>query len=112
MKTLYEKISSMCKKTQGEQNALAKVYAEFSERRGRETQTCANCTPGREGTKQMMRILNKACGLNAKAEDIATLEELAELVEKTSRCKLCRKHVSSLMSTLHDFRLDTVSNEQ
>lgn len=108
MKTLFEKISSMCKKPKGETNALAKLYAEFSERRERDIATCPNCTPGREGTKQMLSILNKMCGVNAKAEDIATFEELATLVEKTCRCKLCKKSVSSVMTTLNDFRLDAV----
>lgn len=112
MKTLYEKLSGLCKKAKGEPNDMDKVYAKFSKRRDRDIETCANCTPGREGTKQMLHILKKVCGCNAKAEDLATFEELATLVEKTSRCKLCRKSVSSVMSTLHAFRLDAVSNEQ
>lgn len=91
---IFEKMKSGGQKGKSEQDALAKVYAEFSERRERDMEKCPDCTPGREGTKQMLRILNKG-------EDLGPLEELATLVEKTSRCKLCKKTVSTVMSTLH-----------
>jgi len=98
---IFDKMKSGSQKGKSEQDALAKVYAEFSERREQDLENCPNCTSGREGTKQMLRILNKACSQNAETLDLATFEELATLVEKTSRCKLCRKSVSSVMSTLH-----------
>jgi len=99
---LFEKIKSGRQKGSSEQDALAEVYAEFSKRREQDMENCPNCIPGREGTKQMLRILNKVGSHNAEAEDLATLQELATLVEKTCRCKLCKKSVSSVMSTLHD----------
>jgi NADH-quinone oxidoreductase subunit F len=87
---------------------IAKFFIEFCKE-----EACGKCVPGREGTKQMLRILEKISNHNGSMEDIRKLEELAGVVRKTALCALCKTAVNPVLSTLRYFRneyIDAVSS--
>lgn len=89
---------------------IARFFIEFCK-----DEACGKCLPGREGTKQMLRILDKICSHNGNREDIEKLEELAHVIKKTALCALCKTSVNPVLSTLRYFRneyLDAVSSNQ
>jgi len=78
---------------------IAKFFIEFCK-----DEACGKCIPGREGTKQMLNILNKIASGNGTNKDIETLESLCEMVQKTALCALCKTSVNPVKSTLRYFR--------
>lgn len=67
-------------------------------------ESCGKCLPGREGTCQMLNILNKICDGNGTQEDIDKLEDLALVVKKTALCGLGKTAPNPILSTLKYFR--------
>jgi len=87
---------------------IARFFIEFCK-----DEACGKCIPGREGTKQMLNILDKICSQKGSLEDIEKLEELAHVVRKTALCALCKTSANPVLSTLRYFRneyTDAVSN--
>jgi len=78
---------------------IAKFFIEFCK-----DEACGKCIPGREGTKQMLHILNKISSGQGTHKDIQTLEALCEMVQKTALCALCKTSVNPVKSTLRYFR--------
>jgi len=78
---------------------IAKFYMEFCM-----DESCGKCIPCRAGTTQMYRLLEKIVQRKATARDLATLEELCDMVRNTSLCGLGQTAPNPVLSTLRFFR--------
>jgi len=78
---------------------IAKFFMEFCK-----DEACGKCLPGREGTKQMLCILEKISSGQGEMEDIQKLETLSEVIKNTALCSLCKTAVNPVLSTLRYFR--------
>lgn len=67
-------------------------------------ESCGKCIPCREGTKQMLKMLNKICEGNGQEGDIEKLEDLADVVKHTSLCALGQTAPNPILSTIRYFR--------
>ena len=67
-------------------------------------ESCGKCIPCRAGTKQMYHLLTKIVEKRATARDLATLEELCDMVKNTSLCGLGQTAPNPVVSTLRFFR--------
>ena len=67
-------------------------------------ESSGKCIPCRAGTVQMHEILLKMTRGTADERDLGLLEQLAELVTRTSLCGLGQTAANPVMSTLHHFR--------
>jgi len=67
-------------------------------------ESCGKCLPCREGTRQMLDILNRVCAGEAEMQDLTLLEQLAGAVRDTSLCGLGQTAPSPVLSTLKYFR--------
>ena len=67
-------------------------------------ESCGKCTPCREGIPQMLHILERITRGEGEPGDIATLEELAELLSETALCALGTTAVNPVLSTIRYFR--------
>ncbi len=78
---------------------IARFFMEFCQE-----ESCGKCTPCREGTKRMLEIVTKITEGRGKIDDIATLEELAEMVKDSSLCGLGQTAPNPVLSTIRHFR--------
>ncbi len=78
---------------------MARYFMDFIQ-----DESCGKCTPCREGTKQMLDILEEICLGNGKTGDIERLEGLAHVVGKASLCGLGQTASNPVLSTLRYFR--------
>jgi NADH-quinone oxidoreductase subunit F len=78
---------------------IARFFMEFCQE-----ESCGKCTPCREGTKRMLELLTKITEGRGELEDIATLEELAEMVKDSALCGLGQTAPNPVLSTLRYFR--------
>ena len=87
---------------------LAKFFMDFIQR-----ESCGKCIPCREGTRQMLEILNiitrgrrSESGYDAleRMKSIMYLERLAEVIKDTSLCGLGQSAPNPVLSTLRWFR--------
>ena len=78
---------------------IARFFMEFCQ-----DESCGKCIPCREGTKQMLHILNKICAGKAQKEDLDKMEELGYVIQKTALCALGKTSVNPVLSTLRYFR--------
>jgi bidirectional [NiFe] hydrogenase diaphorase subunit len=78
---------------------VARYFMEFCM-----TESCGKCIPCRTGTQQMHEILSKMTRGEARARDLALLEELCEVVQETSLCGLGQTAPNPVLSTLRFFR--------
>lgn len=67
-------------------------------------ESCGKCVPCREGTRQMLNILNNIAAGEGKEGDLDLLEELAEFMESASLCALGQSAPFPVVSTLKYFR--------
>ncbi len=67
-------------------------------------ESCGKCTPCREGTYQLYKILERITEGNGTMEDLDTLEELAMVVKDSSLCALGKTAPNPVLSTLKYFR--------
>ena len=67
-------------------------------------EACGKCIPGREGTKQMLNILDRINNGKGRHDDIQKIEELARVIQKTALCALCKTSANPVLSTLRYFR--------
>ncbi len=67
-------------------------------------ESCGKCTPCREGTKHMLRILTQICEGRGTAGDINTLERLARTVKAASLCGLGGTAPNPVLTALRYFR--------
>ncbi len=67
-------------------------------------ESCGKCVACREGTKQMLTLLNKIVGGTADMSDLDLLEELAAAVQAAAMCGLGKTAPNPVLSTLKYFR--------
>ncbi len=68
------------------------------------TESCGKCIPCRVGTAQMSMLLDTIAEGEATLDDLALLEELCEVVKRTSLCGLGQGAPNPVLSTLRYFR--------
>lgn len=78
---------------------VARFFLEFTQR-----ESCGKCVPCREGTKQMLLMLEKICKGEGTLEDLSKLEELAYMVKETSLCGLGQTAPNPVITTIRYFR--------
>ena len=78
---------------------VARYFIEFTH-----SESCGKCVPCRVGTYQMHGLLERITDGSASAQDLATLEELCDLVQNTSLCGLGQSAPNPVLSTLRYFR--------
>lgn len=67
-------------------------------------ESCGKCVPCREGTIQMLKILNNIIEGKGKEGDIELLEELSEVLNDAALCALGQSAPNPFLSTLRYFR--------
>jgi NADH:ubiquinone oxidoreductase subunit F (NADH-binding)/NAD-dependent dihydropyrimidine dehydrogenase PreA subunit/(2Fe-2S) ferredoxin len=67
-------------------------------------ESCGKCVPCREGTRQMLNILNNITSGLGEESDLQLLEELSEFMEAASLCALGQSAPFPVKSTLKYFR--------
>ncbi len=78
---------------------LARYFLEFSTE-----ESCGKCIPCREGTKNLLAILERICAGKGEEKDLETLERLSNAVVETSLCGLGKAAPNPVISTLRYFR--------
>jgi NADH-quinone oxidoreductase subunit F len=78
---------------------VAKFFMQFAQ-----NESCGKCVPCREGTRQMLSMLNDIVEGKADRQTLADLEELAYAVKKSSLCGLGKTAPSPVLSTLRYFK--------
>ncbi len=79
--------------------SVAKYFMQFTQK-----ESCGKCVLCREGTKQMLFLLEDITEGRATRDTLALLEELAVVVQKGSLCGLGKTAPSPVLSTLKYFR--------
>ena len=67
-------------------------------------ESCGQCTPCREGTREMVRLLDEITRGQGTPEHIKTLEELCAVTRDLSLCGLGKTAPNPVLSTLRYFR--------
>mgnify|MGYP004528463481 FL=1 len=84
---------------------VARFFMNFTQH-----ESCGKCVPCREGTKNMLKILERIVKGNGTMEDLDTLEELAHAVNDGSLCGLGKTAPNPVLSTLKYFRDEYISH--
>jgi len=84
---------------------IARFFMNFTQ-----NESCGKCVPCREGTKQMLKILEKIVAGKGEMEDLDVLEELAIAVKDGSLCGLGKTAPNPVLSTLKYFRDEYISH--
>ena len=67
-------------------------------------ESCGKCVPCREGLKHMLMLLDKILAGKATTADVETLQELSDIIKKTSLCGLGQTAPNPVLTTLKYFR--------
>ena len=78
---------------------VAKFFLKFTV-----DESCGKCTPCREGTRQMLKILERITSGKGKLEDISKLEKMGKLIKLTSLCGLGQTAPNPVLSTIRYFK--------
>ena len=84
---------------------VARFFMNFTQ-----NESCGKCVPCREGTKNMLAILQRIVDGKGTMEDIDTLEELALAVKDGSLCGLGKTAPNPVLSTLKYFRDEYIAH--
>ena len=84
---------------------VARFFMNFTQ-----NESCGKCTPCREGTKNMLAILNKIVEGKATMQDLENLEELAKVVQEASLCGLGKSAPNPVLSTLKYFKDEYIAH--
>ena len=84
---------------------VARFFMNFTQH-----ESCGKCVPCREGTKNMLKILERIVRGDGKMEDLDTLEELAHAVNDGSLCGLGKTAPNPVLSTLKYFRDEYIAH--
>jgi hypothetical protein len=68
--------------------------------------SCGKCTPCREGLYAANAMLARICDGNGTANDIASLEEIAETMALTSQCQFGKSAANPILSSLRYFKAE------
>jgi NADH-quinone oxidoreductase subunit F len=79
--------------------SLARFFMQFTQ-----NESCGKCVPCREGTKQMLALLDDIIEGRADGETLELLEQLALTVKAGSLCGLGKTAPNPVLSTLRYFR--------
>jgi len=74
---------------------MARFFMDFVQ-----DESCGKCTPCREGTRDLLDILERICEGNGHPEDIGRLEELSSAIKQTSLCGLGQTGPNPVLTTL------------
>jgi NADH:ubiquinone oxidoreductase subunit F (NADH-binding)/(2Fe-2S) ferredoxin len=78
---------------------VAKFFLKFTV-----DESCGKCVPCREGTRQMLKILERITLGRGREEDIDRLEKMGELIKLTALCGLGQTAPNPVLSTLKYFK--------
>jgi len=84
---------------------IAKFFMSFIQ-----AESCGKCVACREGTKQMLYILEKIVNNQATLDDLNLLEEIAHVVQDASLCALGKTAANPVLSTLRYFRSEYLAH--
>ncbi|MCM1339674.1 MAG: NADH-quinone oxidoreductase subunit NuoF [Muribaculaceae bacterium] len=84
---------------------VARFFMNFTQH-----ESCGKCVPCREGTKNMLKILEKIVAGKGEMSDIALLEDLAQAVKDGSLCGLGKTAPNPVLSTLKYFKEEYISH--
>ena len=84
---------------------VARFFMNFTQH-----ESCGKCTPCREGTKNMLHILEKIVKGQGEMEDLDRLEELAHTVRNSALCGLGKTAPNPVLSTLKYFRDEYIAH--
>jgi NADH:ubiquinone oxidoreductase subunit F (NADH-binding)/(2Fe-2S) ferredoxin len=84
---------------------IAKFFLKFTV-----DESCGKCTPCREGTRQMLSILERIASGKGKEDDIERLEEMGNLIKLTSLCGLGQTAPNPVLTTIRYFRDEYVAH--
>ena len=84
---------------------VARFFMNFTQ-----NESCGKCVPCREGTKNMLKILEKIVKGRGEMKDLETLEELAHAVKDGSLCGLGKTAPNPVLSTLKYFRDEYIAH--
>ncbi len=84
---------------------VARFFMNFTQH-----ESCGKCTPCREGTKQMLAILERIVKGQGKMEDLDMLEELGNVIKTGSLCGLGKSAPNPVLSTLKYFRDEYIAH--
>jgi len=75
-----------------------------------QSESCGKCVPCREGTKQMLALLDDIIEGNATMETLDLLKEVGDVVSKASLCGLGKTAPSPVLSTIEKFEDDYIAH--
>ena len=78
---------------------VARFFMQFTQH-----ESCGKCVPCREGTRQLLELLDKIIEGYSDADTLDLLEELCENVADSSLCGLGKSAPAPVLSTLRQFR--------
>ncbi len=84
---------------------VARFFMNFTQH-----ESCGKCVPCREGTKNMLKILEKIVAGKGEMKDLELLEELAKTVKDGSLCGLGKTAPNPVLSTLKYFRDEYIAH--
>ncbi len=80
---------------------VARFFMQFTQ-----NESCGKCIPCREGTKQMLALLDDIIEGRGTLETLDQLEKLGHVINKSSLCGLGKTAPNPVLSTLHYFRAE------
>jgi len=78
---------------------VARYFTQFTN-----SESCGKCTLCRDGSEEMLRILNRICNGEGEEEDLRLLEDLGRAIKDGSLCGLGQTLPNPVLSTLRHFR--------
>lgn len=80
---------------------VARFFMQFTQ-----NESCGKCVPCREGTRQLLALLDDVIGGRAEPATLDLIESLAHTVQKGSLCGLGKTAPNPVLSTLRHFRAE------
>ena len=84
---------------------MARYFMDFIQE-----ESCGKCTPCREGTREILNILEKICRGEGRMEDLTRLTSLAEVTGQSSLCGLGQTAANPVLSTLRYFKDEYIAH--
>ena len=84
---------------------VARFFMNFTK-----NESCGKCVPCREGTKNMLHILEKIVAGKAEMKDLEVLEEIAHTIKDGSLCGLGKTAPNPVLSTLKYFKDEYIAH--
>ena len=78
---------------------VAKFFLQFTR-----DESCGKCTPCRAGIPKMLELLTKITNGEGTVEDLAVIQELAEMISSASLCGLGQTAPNPVLTTIRHFR--------